>query len=157
MYKIIVTGGNGFIGAHLVDRLVEEGHSVHVIDDRSANLNDSIFNDKALYYRYDIGDKKEVELLSYVFDGADYVFHLAAESRIQPAIKNPHKAHMTNGIGTLNILDMCHRFKIKKVIYSSTSSVYENDDTLDIETNEDHPISCLNPYSISKFFGEELC
>ena len=157
MSKIIVTGGNGFIGSHLVEMLVSDGHDVHVIDDLSAELNDFVFLDGARYYKIDIGNSNGLKEIDDVFDGTDFIFHLAAESRIQPAILDPEKAHRTNCMGTLNLLQLCVKHGIKKLIYSSTSSVYESLEENGINTDENTPINCLNPYSLSKLFGEELC
>lgn len=152
MYKIIVTGGCGFIGSHLVDRLIELGHNVHIIDDLSASENEKFyFNDKASYHKISITDKENI---SPIFVDTDYVFHLAAESRIQPAIQNPSRAYSVNVMGTLNILELSKQFNIKRLMYSSTSSVYGLTDCL--PTTEETSIDCLNPYSHSKFMGEEL-
>jgi UDP-glucose 4-epimerase len=152
MFKIIVTGGCGFIGSHIVDKLIELGNKVIVIDDLSASENEKFyFNDKAEYFKIDICSK---ELLEPLFEKVDYVFHLAAESRIQPAITNPNRAYKVNVLGTLNILELSKKHKIKRVIYSSTSSVYGL--TNQLPTDEKVDINCLNPYSHSKFLGEEL-
>lgn len=151
MSKIIVTGGCGFIGSHIVDKLVNLNHQVLVIDDLSASENESFhFNEKASYYKIDICDPQ----IEDIFKNVDYVFHLAAESRIQPSIQNPQKAYRTNVLGTLNILEMSRKYKIKRIIYSSTSSVYGL--TNQLPTSENASIDCLNPYSHSKFLGEEL-
>ena len=93
MSKVIVTGGAGFIGSNLVNRLVKDGHNVTVIDDESSDAHESFYyNDKAEYWDYDIADYKRIEPL---FKDVDYVFHLAAEARIQPAIEDPMKAVQT--------------------------------------------------------------
>jgi UDP-glucose 4-epimerase len=152
MYKIIVTGGSGFIGSNLVDKLVNLGHEVVVIDDLSASENDKFyFNERTTYHKFDICDKEQIDCL---FVGVDYVFHLAAESRIQPAIQNPHRAYNVNVIGTLNILDLSLKHGIKRVMYSSTSSVYGL--TENLPTKEDNSTDFLNPYSHSKFLGEDI-
>ena len=152
MSKVIVTGGCGFIGSHIVDKLIDMSHQVLVIDDLSASENELFyFNDKAKYYKIDICDKEQIETL---FDNVDYVFHLAAESRIQPAIKNPSRAYNVNAIGTLNILELSKKYNIKRIMYSSTSSVYGL--TNELPTSENVSIDCLNPYAHSKFMGEEL-
>lgn len=152
MRKIIVTGGCGFIGSHLVDRLCELQFDVHVIDDLSASENDKFYyNKKATYYKVSICDK---ELIEPIFDDTDCVFHLAAESRIQPAIQNPNRAYMVNVVGTLNIVDISTKKGVNRIIYSSTSSVYGLTDVL--PTREEEKIDCLNPYSHSKFLGEEI-
>ena len=150
--KVIVTGGCGFIGSHIVDKLVEMCYDVIVIDDLSASENEKFyFNDSATYHKLDISNFEDIEPL---FEGVDYVFHLAAESRIQPAIKNPSRAYKVNVIGTLNILESSKKHNIKRVIYSSTSSVYGL--SCELPTKETESIDCLNPYSHSKFQGEEL-
>jgi UDP-glucose 4-epimerase len=150
--RVIVTGGCGFIGSHIVDRLVELNHNVIVIDDLSATENEKFyFNEKAYYYKLDISNKVDID---HLFENVDFVFHLAAESRIQPAIQNPNRAYNVNVIGTLNVLELSKKYKIKRVMYSSTSSVYGL--TNNLPTKESEKIDCLNPYAHSKFLGEEL-
>jgi UDP-glucose 4-epimerase len=152
MSVVIVTGGCGFIGGHLVDTLVKLNHDVVVVDDGSANSHVAIEHNRgATYYSEDITD---ISAIDWIFDGADYVFHLAAESRIQPAILNPSLAYRTNVLGTLNVLELSKKYNIKRVMYSSTSSVYGL--TTQFPTDEKCGIDCLNPYSHSKFLGEEL-
>lgn len=151
--KSIVTGGAGFIGSHIVDRLVELGHEVIVIDNESATVHDHFYyNDKATYYKIDVGDYTGIRPL---FEGVDYVFHLAAESRIQPTIDNPLLCLLTNAYGTASVLQSAREAGCKKVIYSSTSSVYglKNKPPLREDMSED----CLNPYSVTKYTGEKLC
>jgi UDP-glucose 4-epimerase len=150
--NIIVTGGAGFIGSNLVDKLIELNHKVTVIDNESATSNDQFFyNEKAKYINEDVS---EYGLIRRFFDDVDYVFHLAAESRIQPTIDNPLLAVKTNTLGTATILQCAREAKVKKVIYSSTSSAYgRNEPPLKESMKED----CLNPYSVSKVSGEKLC
>ena len=96
--KSLVTGGCGFIGSHIVDELVSKGHQVIVVDDESAESNDTFFhNEKATYFKFSIADYDKIEPL---FEGVDYVFHLAAESRIQPTLERPQDACVTNFVGT---------------------------------------------------------
>ena len=151
--KSIVTGGAGFIGSHIVDRLVEFGHEVIVIDNESATVHDHFYyNNKATYYKIDVGDYTGIRPL---FEGVDYVFHLAAESRIQPTIDNPLLCLLTNAYGTAAVLQSAREAGCKKVMYSSTSSVYglKNKPPL----KEHMPEDCLNPYSVTKHTGEKLC
>lgn len=151
----LITGGAGFIGSNLVDKLIDNGHKVIVIDNESSDAHDKFYwNQKAINYKYNICD---YEMCSDVFDKhrPDIVFHIAAEARIQPCIENPLKAVETNVVGTTTILEMCRRYKVKRLIYSSTSSAYglKNNSP----SNETMPNDCLNPYSVSKTAGEEMC
>jgi UDP-glucose 4-epimerase len=151
--KSIVTGGAGFIGSHLVDKLIELGHEVVVIDNESSEVHDHFYyNDSATYYKIDIADYCGIRPL---FEGVDYVFHLAAESRIQPAINNPLLCFQTNAYGTGVILQCAREAKVKKVIYSSTSSAYGLKNQIPL--SETMPDDCLNPYSVAKVAGEKMC
>jgi UDP-glucose 4-epimerase len=152
MVKSLVTGGAGFIGSNLVDRLIEMGHEVIVIDNEYSDAHDQFYwNDKAQNYKYDIRDYKNTRPL---YDGVDYVFHLAAEARIQPAIENPIEAVSINAVGTCTVLQCAREAIVKRVMYSSTSSAYGRNEPANIETQSD---DCLNPYSVSKVSGEKLC
>lgn len=151
--KILVTGGCGFIGSTLVDRLIDKGYQVTVIDNESAeNHKQFYYNSKAHYYKYDIADYVNTRSL---YNNVDYVFHCAAEARIQPAILNPILAVRTNVLGTETVLQCSREAGVKKVIYSSTSSAYGLKNKIPL--SEDMPNDCLNPYSVSKVAGEELC
>jgi len=151
--KSLVTGGCGFIGSHIVDELISSGHEVVVIDNESAESNEKFYkNKKAKYYKYDIIDYDSIESL---FEDVDYVFHLAAESRIQPTLERPQDACMTNFYGTCNVLQASRKYKIKRVIYSSTSSAYGLNDKMPL--TEDMERDCLNPYSVTKVAAEDLC
>jgi UDP-glucose 4-epimerase len=153
--KYLVTGGAGFIGSNLVDRLIIDGHDVTVIDNESSDSHDKFYwNDKANNYKYNICD---YEMCSDVFERhkPDIVFHIAAEARIQPCIIDPLKAIETNVLGTGIILQLCRKYNVKRIIYSSTSSAYGLKNTPPL--TETMPNDCLNPYSVSKTSGEELC
>jgi len=154
--KVIVTGGCGFIGSHLVDRLIDLSYDVHVIDDESAESNEVFYhNSKAHYYKIDIDDLSvHNSYHNHIFANVNFIFHMAAESRIVPAIKDPVKAATTNVIGTVKVLELARKHKIQRVMYSSTSSVYGLKCTL--PTDELTQIDCLNPYSSTKFCGEEM-
>ena len=153
MQKAIVTGGAGFIGSNLVDRLINEKFDVIVIDNESAECNEKFYyNYKAKYYKIDIENYDEIEPL---FKGVDYVFHLAAESRIQPTLEKPVKACMTNYIGTCNVLEASRRNNVKRVMYSSTSSAYGLKNSIPLK--ESMHRDCLNPYAVTKVGAEDLC
>jgi len=148
----LVTGGAGFIGSNLVDKLIELGHNVICIDNESAECHEQFYwNQKANNYKYDICDYNKIE---HLFNGIDYVFHIASDARIQPAILNPRKSIESNAVGTANVLELSRLAKVKKFIYSSTSSAYGKKSTLpNIETQASDP---LTPYSTAKVFGENL-
>jgi UDP-glucose 4-epimerase len=151
--KIIVTGGAGFIGSNLVDELIKQKHEVIVIDNESSEVHENFYhNELATYYKLDIAD---YEATKDLYEGVDYVFHCAAESRIQPAIQNPLLTMRTNTLGTATVLQCSREANVKRVIYSSTSSAYGLKNKLPLK--EDMPDDCLNPYSISKVAGEKLC
>ncbi len=151
--RALITGGAGFIGSNIVDELINQGHQVVVIDNESATENNKFYwNDKAKNYKYDICDYEKIEPL---FEDIDWVFHLAAQSRIQPAIKNPIRTVRVNCEGTTNVLQASRVHKIRKVIYSSTSACYglKNNPPL----NENMKPDCLNAYSVTKVAAEEMC
>ena len=151
--KSLVTGGAGFIGSNLVDKLLALGHEVVVIDNEYSDAHDQFYwNDKAQNYKFDICDYENTRPL---YNGVDYVFHFAAEARIQPAVKNPIKAVQINAVGTCTVLQCAREAGVKRVMYSSTSSAYGlANEPPNVETQ---PEDCLNPYSVSKVAGEKLC
>lgn len=151
--KSLVTGGAGFIGSHIVDKLLLLGHDVVVIDNESSKCHHQFYyNSNAKYHKLDITDYEATKSL-YV--GVDYVFHCAAEARIQNALTIPLGTVNTNVVGTATVLECAKAAGVKKIMYSSTSSSYglKNTPPLDESMDED----CLNIYSLSKVAGENLC
>jgi UDP-glucose 4-epimerase len=148
----LVTGGAGFIGSNLVDKLLDLGHSVICIDNESAECHEQFYwNPKANNYKYDICDYDKI---AHLFNGIDYVFHVASDARIQPAILNPRKSIESNAVGTANVIELARINKVKRFIYSSTSSAYGKKAILpNVETQASDP---LTPYSAAKVFGENL-
>jgi|TARA_B100001079_G_scaffold177082_1_gene152066 UDP-glucose 4-epimerase len=152
MIKSLVTGGAGFIGSNLVDKLLSMGHEVIVFDNEYSDAHDQFYwNDKAKNYNVDIRDYETTRPL---YDGVKYVFHMAAEARIQPAVENPIEAVSINSVGTCTVLQCAREANVERVVYSSTSSGYGMNPSPNIETQPD---DCLNPYSVSKVNGEKLC
>ena len=158
--RSLVTGGAGFIGSHLVDKLLEMGHQVTVVDNESSTCNQEFYwNDKAWNVRADISDAQVMEqVFSCVNEGMpkiDWVFHLAAYSRIQIALQNPVGCVRTNVLGTTTLLQNAREHGVKAFINSSTSSSYglKNEPPL----REDMTPDCLNPYSVSKVAAENIC
>ena len=153
--KSLVTGGCGFIGSHIVDKLHEIGHQVVVIDDLSAPENEDFYYHKdVVNVKYHIKDISKDDCSEY-FSDVDYVFHLAARSRIQPTIGSPNECFKVNVVGTQRVLEWSRLNGIKRVIYSGTSSLYGKQNT--IPFNPNMPADCLNPYSMSKWMGERIC
>ena len=158
--RSLVTGGAGFIGSHLVDKLLEMGHQVTVVDNESSICNQKFYwNDKAWNVKADISDAQVMEqVFSCVNEGMpkiDWVFHLAAYSRIQIALKNPVGCVRTNVLGTTTLLQNAREHGVKAFVNSSTSSSYglKNEPPL----REDMTPDCLNPYSVSKVAAENVC
>lgn len=170
---VLVTGGAGFIGSHLVDELMATGHEVRVLDNlsegRRENLERWVGDPKFLFVN---GDIREFNLVRRMADRCTAVFHLAAMSRIQPSITDPLLAVHQNMVGTANVLEAARQGGVKRVVYSASSSAYgrKSDhwatDTGKSEQGQGHPpwglheelpTDCLNPYSLSKKVGEELC
>ena len=158
--RSLVTGGAGFIGSHLVDKLLEMGHQVTVVDNESSTCNQEFYwNDKAWNVKADISDAQVMEqVFSCVNEGMpkiDWVFHLAAYSRIQIALKNPVGCVRTNVLGTTTLLQNAREHGVKAFVNSSTSSSYglKNEPPL----REDMTPDCLNPYSVSKVAAENVC
>ena len=150
--KSLVTGGAGFIGSHIVDKLLNMGHEVVVIDNQCSNSREEYYwNDKSKNYKLDICNYQGTRSL---YDNVDYVFHAAAEASIVSAIENPLETMRTNSMGTCTVLQCAYEARVRKVIYSSTSAAYGMNNSPNIETQLN---DCLNPYSVSKVAGEELC
>ena len=151
MIKSLVTGGAGFIGSNIVDKLLSLDHEVICIDNEFADNEIFYWNKNAINYKVDITEYDQIKNL---FKSVDYVFHLAAESRIGTAIEKPSNAFKVNIIGTSNVLQCSKENNIKRLIYSSTSSGYGLNNLPNIETQLD---DCLNPYSVSKIAAEKIC
>lgn len=150
----LVTGGCGFIGSHIVDRLLKEGHEVRVIDNystgRPSNLDHHRGNSNLIIYHLDIRDKA---LIKNCFDGVDYVFHLAALADIVPSIQKPAEYYTTNVLGTFHVVECAKKAKIKKLVYAASSSCYGTPDHY--PTDEEAAIKPQYPYALTKRLGEE--
>lgn len=148
--KYLVTGGAGFIGSHLADKLIEQNHKVTIIDDLSAGKRENL-NPKAKFYQLDICDFEKINPL---FKGIDFVFHLAAIPRVPFSIENPVLTSKVNILGTVNVFKSAIDHKCKKVVFASSSSVYGNQDRLPLE--ESMTPNPLSPYGLQKLSGEQF-
>ncbi|MDO8740503.1 MAG: SDR family NAD(P)-dependent oxidoreductase [Candidatus Woesearchaeota archaeon] len=161
---IFITGGAGFIGSHLCERLLKEGKEVIAVDDfndfydpekKKKNIEDCAKNKKFKIYKADIRDKEEIKKI-FEKNKINVIVHLAARAGVRPSMENPLLYIDVNVNGTLAMLELAKKFNIKKFIFASSSSVYGSNDK--IPFSEDDPINNpLSPYAITKIAGEQLC
>ncbi len=151
--KVIVSGGAGFIGSHLVDALIDQGSEVIVLDNFSTGRPENLDHvaDKIKLIQCDISNTGDWQ--DY-FENVDKVFHLAALADIVPSIEKPEEYYRTNVNGTFNILEACKKYNIKKIIYSASSSCYGIPDKF--PTKETAEIRPQYPYALTKYLGEQL-
>src|SRR5579875_2304865 len=146
---VMVTGGAGFIGSHLTDALVARGCRVRVLDNFATGRRENL-NPAAELIEADI---RNLAAIAPAFRGVDCVFHVAALPRVPLSIEKPVETHMSNVVGTLNVLIAARDSGVRRVVYSSSSSVYGNQDTLPLREDMKH--NPLNPYALQKLTGEE--
>lgn len=160
MSRFLVTGGAGFIGSHVVDRLVPENEVV-CLDNfdpyyetaiKEKNIQHNLGNENFKLVRGDIRDE---ELLKDILEGVDYVIHEAAQAGVRPSVKEPKKTLEVNVIGTLNLLKAAIESNVKKVVNASSSSVYGKVEYLPYD--EEHPKNPISPYGASKLAVEHYC
>ena len=148
--NFLVTGGAGFIGSNIVDRLISLGHKVVIVDNLLTGSEANI-NERAKFYSTDI---TEFDKLEQVFkeNDFDYVFHVAAGYLVQ-SLENPQRDATINAIGTINMCQLCLKYKIKKIIYSNSGGASYGEPK-SLPFTEDHSVQPLNPYGASKLLGE---
>lgn len=149
--KAIVTGGAGFIGSHLVDALISDGIEVSVIDNLSTGKKENL-NPRAKFFNVDVCNLNDIK---HLFSGIDIVFHLAAVASVQYSIENPKETNDINVGGTLNVLLSAKEAGVKRLVFSSSSSVYGDVDK--IPTDESCKINPKSPYALHKYTGELYC
>ena len=150
MSKVVVTGGAGFIGSHLADALLAAGHEVHVIDNLANGRKEDVPTG-AVFHELDILDRAAI---APILKDAHCVFHLAALPRVQFSIDNPKEAHATNVDGLLNVFEAARKSKVRRLVYSASSSAY-GDQTI-MPLNEDMKPNPMSPYAVHKHYGELL-
>jgi len=154
--KVVVTGGAGFIGSHLVEELVKRNHNVVIIDNLSTGKMENIKHLLDMQnLQFTKGDVMELPLLQELFKETDYIFHEAALTTVPRSIENPRASHDVNATGTLNVLIAAKDNGVKKVIYASSSSVYG--DTPTLPKTENMMPQPKSPYAVSKLTGEYYC
>ena len=153
-YGVLVTGGAGFIGSHLVDELVKRRFHVTVLDDLSTGRVENLSSclERIRFVRGDIRDKGNVE---FALRDVDSVFHLAAIASVPYSVEHPEATYEININGTTSLLESSSRSSVKKLVYVSSSAVYGDPKYLPIDEN--HPLSSISPYAESKLKTEQLC
>lgn len=146
-----MTGGAGFIGSHLADALVAQGHEVVIVDNLVAGKREHVHPDARLV----VADVCNVSQLTHAFRGADTVFHLAALPRVQRSIEDPVGTGLVNINGTMHALVAADASGVRRFVFASSSSVYGNPTTL--PAHESLPLDPLSPYATHKQIGESLC
>lgn len=149
--RVVVTGGAGFIGSHLVDALSERGASVRVVDDLSTGREENLASAHP-HVEFVRGSILDERLLREVCAGAEYIFHQAALPSVPRSIEDPRGSHEVNATGTLAVLLAARECGAKRVVYASSSSVYGDSEAL--PKREDMPSSPLSPYALQKLTAE---
>lgn len=151
--KVVVTGGLGFIGSHIVERL-NNNNEVIIVDDESTGKIENIQHLDFSKIDTTLGSITSINLKE-IFEGCDYVFHLAAQTSVPESVDNPFNSNEVNITGTLKVLEAARNAGVKKVVFSSSSAVYGETKTIPITENT--PINPISPYAISKATGELYC
>ena len=155
MDNYLVTGGAGFIGSHLVERLVEDGHTVTVLDNFSTGRMQNIAHLEGRQLRVVEGDIRNVADVAKAMKGQAFVLHHAALPSVQRSVEDPVASNEANVGGTLNVLVAARDARVRRVVYASSSAAYGDTPTLPkIETMQPQPMS---PYAVSKLAGEHYC
>jgi nucleoside-diphosphate-sugar epimerase len=149
--EVLVTGGAGFIGSNLVDRLLAEGHGVRILDDLTAGHRENVDPSAELV----IGDVADEDLVRRVVDGIEVVFHIAAHRAVLRSVEHPLTTDTANIHGTLTVLKAAADAGVRRVVYSSSSSVYGGAEKL--PTPEDARLLPRSPYAVTKLAGEHYC
>jgi len=148
--KVLVTGGAGFIGSHLVDAYLSAGHQVAVVDDLSSGRRENV-DPRAAFHQVDIRDPRIAEV--FAAEKPDLVNHHAAQIDVRKAVDYPRLDVEVNVLGTIAVLEQCVKFGVGKVIFASTGgAIYGELETL--PADEGHPVRPLSPYGIDKHMGE---
>lgn len=154
MTKIIITGGAGFIGSHITEELVRQGHKITVLDNLLTGSKQNLSNviDKITFVH---GDIRDIELLKKYFAGTDAILHQAALRSVPASLKDPLAYNDVNINGTYNVLEAARICGVKRVVFASSSSVYG--DNTELPQKEHNLGTRLSPYAISKYTGEDYC
>jgi nucleoside-diphosphate-sugar epimerase len=152
--RYLVTGGAGFIGSHIVRRLVSEGAKVRVVDNLSTGM-EARLEDVRSSVDFLIGDLAEEQVSNDVVQGIDYVLHQAAVPSVQRSVRDPIGTNRANVTATLNLIESCRKAGVRRLVYAASSSAYG--DTEVLPKTETMPPDPLSPYALQKLIGERYC
>jgi len=152
LYKVLVTGGCGFIGSHIVSKLVDKGFKVIIIDNLSSGSLDNIRGLDVNFYHADISNHQTVEEIFYK-DKPDFVIHQAAQTNVQKSISNVMNDAEINILGTIKLLELSKKYNVQKFIFASSAAVYGEPKQIPIDVI--HPLNPINPYGLSKWTSEK--
>lgn len=147
--KVVVTGGAGFIGTHLVRGLAAEGYDVHVVDNLSAGKKENVPPEATLH----VLDIRNTAQLTEVCGGAAFICHLAALPQVQYSIEHPEETHDVNVNGTLSVLEAARAAGVRRVVFASSAAVYGDAEAPALD--ESMPVAPKSPYALHKYIGEE--
>lgn len=148
--QLLVSGGAGFIGSHLCERLLETGHYVRVLDNLSTGRRTNLpTHDRLDFIQGDIRDSADVD---HAVRGVDAIYHLAAVASVQASVDDPVGTHASNLVGTLNLLEASRRYAVQRFVYASSAAVYGDNASLPV--HEDTVLRPLSPYATDKLAGE---
>ncbi|NQU17772.1 MAG: NAD-dependent epimerase/dehydratase family protein [Candidatus Saganbacteria bacterium] len=150
--KIILTGGAGFIGSNIADTYIDAGHKVVIVDNLSSGNRKNI-NSKAKFYKADITDRKALEKI-FKKEKPEIVNHHAAQIDVRKSVTDPIYNAKVNEIGTLELLNCCVKFKVKKIIFASTGGALYGEVSAKKGAGENHPLDPISPYAITKRSAE---
>jgi nucleoside-diphosphate-sugar epimerase len=152
--QFLVTGGAGFIGSHLVQRLLAEDHRVRVVDNLATGNRERLRKLEGAFEFLE-GDLADPAVCAAALAGVDFVLHQAAVPSVQRSVRNPVETNRANVTSTLNLLEGCRKHGVRRLVYASSSSAYG--DTPVLPKREDMPPNPLSPYALQKFVGERYC
>lgn len=148
--RVLVTGGAGFIGSHIVRQCIEKGFYTVILDNLSTGKEENI-RQEAIFYKEDMRSERVKEIL--LQEEVEVVIHQAAQIDVQTSIKNPQYDASVNILGTINLLEACREVGVRKVVYASSAAVYGNPEYLPVD--EGHPLKPQSGYGISKQVPEK--
>ena len=156
MTKFLVTGGAGFIGSNIINRLLSDGHEVSALDNFSTGRRENIatFMSNPLFRFYE-ADLRHKESLDPIVRGVDFILHQGALPSIPRSIDDPVTTNNVNILGTLNILELARQYRIKRVVFASSSSIYGNSAT--VPKVEEMAVAPISPYALTKYTAERYC